>query len=227
VKDRIDKIRRRIADAAFSCGRNPDSVTLVAVSKTVPADRIRAAVAVGLCVFGENYIQEALKKIDEIADPGLSWHFIGHLQSNKAKYVVRNFDLIHSVDSLKLAAEISRQGEKQGKIQDILVQVNIAGESTKSGVETQNAMALVECISRLSHLRIKGLMTLPPFFDQPEKVRPYFRALTRLKKEIQAAGIENVDMTELSMGMSGDFETAIAEGATMVRIGTAIFGERE
>jgi len=226
MKDRIDQIRHRIYSAALACDRDPGSVTLVAVSKNMPADTIRKAVDAGLRVFGENYIQEAEKKIDAVADPRLSWHFIGHLQSNKAKYVVCCFDLIHSVDTLKLATEIHRQAEKLEKVQDILVQVNIAGESTKSGVETRNALTLVEGISRLSHIRIKGLMTLPPFFDQPEKVRPYFMALSRLREEIQAAGIDNVEMTELSMGMSGDFEAAIAEGATMVRIGTAIFGER-
>jgi pyridoxal phosphate enzyme (YggS family) len=226
VKDRIDQIHHRIKNAALACGRDPTTVKLVAVSKTVPADIIRRAADEGVRIFGESYVQEALSKMKEIEDPNISWHFIGHLQSNKAKYVVYGFDLIHSVDTLKLAAEINRQAVKIGKAQDILVQVNISGEATKSGIETRNARALIEDISRLSYLRIKGLMTLPPFFDQPEKVRPYFRALSRLKDEIQAAGIDNVEMTELSMGMSGDFEAAITEGATMVRIGTALFGER-
>jgi len=226
VKDRIQQIRHQIKEAALACGRDPASVTLVAVSKTVPADIIRKAADEGQRVFGESYVQEAVSKINEIADPSLSWHFIGHLQSNKSKYVVRDFDLIHSVDSLKLATEVHRQAEKLGKIQNILVQVNIAGESTKTGVEAQEVLTLIDGISRLSNVRINGLMTLPPFFDQPEKVRPYFRALARLKDNIQAAGIDNVKMNELSMGMSGDFEAAIAEGATMVRIGTALFGER-
>ena len=157
----------------------------------------------------------------------MSWHFIGHLQSNKAKYVVRAFDLIHSVDSLKLAAEISRQAEKLGKMQDILVQVNVGGESSKSGATPKDALDLVTAISRLSHLRVLGLMTLPPFFDAPEKVRPYFRALADLKQKIQAANLPGVEMKDLSMGMSGDFEAAIAEGATLVRIGTLLFGERK
>lgn len=227
MKARLHAIRRRIRDAAVASGRDPDSVTLVAVSKTVSADRVREAADAGLRIFGENYIQEALKKIDEIADPRLSWHFIGHLQSNKAKYVVRAFDLIHSVDSLKLAAEISRQAEKLGKMQDILVQVNVGGESSKSGATPKDALDLVTAISRLSHLRVLGLMTLPPFFDAPEKVRPYFRALADLKQKIQAANLPGVEMKDLSMGMSGDFEAAIAEGATLVRIGTLLFGERK
>lgn len=226
MKDRIDRIRDRIKDAALACGRDPTTVKLVAVSKTVPVDILRQATEAGVRIFGESYVQEALSKMNEIDDPAVSWHFIGHLQSNKAKYVVHGFDLIHSVDSLKLASEINRQAEKLGKIQAILVQVNIAGEPTKSGIDAKNTLSLIEGISQLPHLRIKGLMTLPPFFDQPEKVRPYFRTLSRLKDEIQAAGMNNVEMAELSMGMSGDFEAAIAEGATMVRIGTALFGER-
>ncbi|MDA3894533.1 MAG: YggS family pyridoxal phosphate-dependent enzyme [Desulfobacteraceae bacterium] len=226
MKDRIEKIRLRMEKAALSCGRDPLDVSLVAVTKTVSADNVKAAVGTGVTIFGENYIQEAMKKIDEIDDNRLSWHFIGHLQSNKAKYVVRYFDLIHSIDTLKLAQEINRQAEKLDKIQNILVQVNIAMEATKSGVSSQDTISLVREISSLKNLSVKGLMTMPPFFNQPEKVRPHFKHLAQLKDQIQRESIEHIQMNELSMGMTGDFEVAIEEGATLVRIGTAIFGGR-
>jgi len=226
VKNRIEKIKKRIEQTALSCGRDPLSVQLVAVSKTVSSKNVKAVVNAGVFTFGENYIQEAMEKIDEIADSRLSWHFIGHLQSNKAKYVVRYFDLIHSVDTLKLATEINRQAKKRGKIQNILVQVNIAMEATKSGVASKDTIALIREISQLENLAVKGLMTMPPFFNQPEKVRPYFKALAQLKNQIQKESINNIEMKELSMGMTGDFEVAIEEGATLVRIGTAIFGDR-
>lgn len=226
MKDRIIKIRNKIEQIALSCGRDPLNVNLVAVTKTVSADTIKAAIDAGVFIFGENYIQEAMNKIDDIADTRLSWHFIGHLQSNKAKYVVRYFDLIHSVDTLKLAKEINRQAKKLDKIQNILVQVNIAMEATKSGVASKDTISLIREISTLKNLSVKGLMTMPPFFNQPEKVRPYFKHLAQLKKQIQTESIENIEMKELSMGMTGDFEVAIEEGATFVRIGTAIFGDR-
>ncbi|MBT8359204.1 MAG: YggS family pyridoxal phosphate-dependent enzyme, partial [Deltaproteobacteria bacterium] len=156
----------------------------------------------------------------------VSWHFIGHLQTNKAKYAVRIFDLIHSVDSFKLALELNKHAGKTGKIQHILIQVNVAGESSKSGISTQDTMNLIKKISALKNLAIKGLMTMPPFFNEPEKVRPFFKDLRNLRDTIRSERIDNVDMEELSMGMTGDFEAAIEEGATLVRIGTAIFGER-
>jgi len=226
VKKRIEKIRQRIEKTALSCGRDPLDVRLVAVSKTVSSKNVKAAIDAGLFIYGENYIQEAMTKIDEIADTRLSWHFIGHLQSNKAKYVVRYFDLIHSVDTLKLAKEINRQAQKQGKVQKILVQVNIAMEATKSGVATKDTISLIREISQLENLAVKGLMTMPPFFNQPEKVRPYFKTLAQLKDKVQQESIDKIEMNELSMGMTGDFEVAIEEGATLVRIGTAIFGGR-
>ena len=226
MKKRIEKIRNRIEQIALSCGRDPLNVSLVAVSKTVSPKNVKDAVKAGVFIFGENYIQEAMKKIDEIDDNRLSWHFIGHLQSNKAKYVVRYFDLIHSVDTLKLAKEIDLQAKKLNKIQSILVQVNIAMEATKSGVATKDTMSLIKDISKLENLSVKGLMTMPPFFNQPEKVRPYFKTLRQLKDQIQQESIEHIGIKELSMGMTGDFEVAIEEGATLVRIGTAIFGDR-
>ena len=227
IEARVRRVRDRIAAAAASCGRDPETVTLVAASKTVPADRIQAAIAAGVTAFGENYVQEAREKIEATAGAPVSWHFIGHLQTNKAKYAVRLFDLIHSVDSAKLARELDKRARNAGKIQKILIQVNISGEETKSGIDTAHALDLVGDVSAFENLAVCGLMTMPPYFNAPEKVRPYFRALKALQTAVKDKGIPNVNMTELSMGMTGDFETAIEEGATLVRVGTAIFGERE
>jgi len=222
----IKTIRERIRSAALAAGRQPEAVRLVAVSKTVPADRVRAAVQAGITLLGENYIQEAREKIEALQDMDVSWHFIGHLQSNKAKYAVRLFDTIHSVDSLKLARELDKQAAKNTKVQDILIQVNTGKEASKAGVYEEEALALVRRAGRMAHLSVKGLMTLPPYFNAPDKVRPYFLALRELRDRIQAEALPGVSMDELSMGMTGDFEAAIQEGATLVRIGTAIFGER-
>ena len=227
ISARIRNIRHRIEHAATACGRDPKSVKLVAVTKTVPVDRIIPAIHAGLTCFGENYIQEAAEKIEALSGQAVSWHFIGHLQSNKAKYAVRYFDLIHSVDSLKLAKEIDRQAEKRDKIQRILIQVNVGAEMSKSGAAIEETIELVEKISHLENLSIRGLMTLPPYFDDPERAKPFFQSLAHLKYRIDEAGFDNVAMEELSMGMSGDFEAAIEEGATLVRIGTAIFGARQ
>jgi PLP dependent protein len=227
ISENIAAVRERMAQAARRCGRDPADVALVAVSKTHPAEMVRQAWAAGVTTVGENYIQEAREKISALADCALSWHFIGHLQSNKAKIAVGLFDLIHGVDTLKLAREIDKQAAKIGKTQALLIQVNISGEDTKSGTTEASAVALVREAARLEHIKIRGLMTMPPFFDQPERARPYFAALRRLRDRIRTEAIAGVDMSELSMGMTGDFEVAIAEGATLVRIGTAIFGPRE
>jgi len=226
IQSRLKRVKERIEAVALSSGRAPKTVKLVAVSKTVPADRILAAIKAGVTDLGENYVQEAREKIEALRAESIFWHFIGHLQSNKAKYAVRLFDLIHSVDSLKLAKELNKRASAIGKVQKILVQVNISGEATKSGIETEQAVDLVRQIVPLESLAVCGLMTMPPYFNAPDKVRPYFRALRDLKDIIRKEAIANVDMTELSMGMTGDFEAAIEEGATLVRIGTAIFGER-
>jgi pyridoxal phosphate enzyme (YggS family) len=226
VKDRLDRIKKRITDAAIRCGRDPESVRLVAVSKTMDADRVAQAIDAGAAILGENYIQEARDKFNALYDRPVRWHFIGHLQSNKAKYAVRMFDLIHSVDSFKLAGALDKEARKNDKVQDILVQVNISREETKSGIEETEAVDLVTRVNGLKNVQIKGLMTMPPFFDQPEKARPYFRRLARLRERIISSGIPGAGMEELSMGMTGDFEVAIEEGATLVRIGTAIFGAR-
>ena len=226
IESRLKLVKDRIKETALSSGRDPKTVKLVAVSKTVPVDRTRAAIKAGVTVLGENYVQEAREKIEALGEKKVSWHFIGHLQSNKAKYAVRLFDMIHSVDSLKLAKELNKRAGAIGKVQKILVQVNISGEATKSGIETEQAVDLVRQIAPLENLTICGLMTMPPYFNAPDKVRPYFRALKGLQDIIRKEAIANVHMTELSMGMTGDFEAAIQEGATLVRIGTAIFGER-
>jgi pyridoxal phosphate enzyme (YggS family) len=226
IQNRLERVKERITKAAISSGRDPKTVKLVAVSKTVPLDRIQAGIKAGVTDLGENYVQEAREKIEALAGENVCWHFIGHLQSNKAKYAVKLFDLIHSVDSFKLAKELDRRAGALGKVQPILIQVNISGEETKSGIEAEKALALVRETAPLENLGVRGLMTMPPYFNAPDKVRPYFRALRSLHERIHEEAIPNIDMPELSMGMTGDFETAIEEGATLVRIGTAIFGER-
>ena len=225
IAGNLARINERIRAAAEKAGRNPASVRLVAVSKTRPAADIVAAFQAGQTVFGENYIQELLPKLAGIQE-AVQWHVIGHLQSNKVKYIAGQVAMIHSVDRVSLAQEIDRQWGKLGKICDVLIQVNISGEVTKSGTTEAGAIQLVRECALLPNISVKGLMTMPPFFDNPDAARPYFAELRRLAKVIAAEQIAGVDMTELSMGMSGDFEAAIMEGATLVRIGSAIFGER-
>ncbi len=226
IEHNLAAIEERIRAAAIESRRDPDEIRLIAVSKTVPAERVREAVQAGAHILGENYIQEAREKVEALKETPASWHFIGHLQTNKAKYVVRFADLIHSVDRIKLAAELDKQAHKLGKVQPILIQVNVSGETTKSGTAPEDLRELLQEASQLPNISIQGLMTLPPFFDDPKGARPYFRRLAELRDEMAALNIENISVKELSMGMTGDFEAAIAEGATMVRIGTAIFGAR-
>lgn len=227
IKNNLEVVKKRIEDAALRTNRDPKTIRLIAVSKTVPANCVQDAIAAGLSVFGENYIQEARSKIESIGRNNISWHFIGHLQTNKAKYAVRLFDMIHSVDSLNLARELDKRAKKENKVLPILIQVNIAEEATKYGAGTDEVISLLRKIAPFENLSVRGLMTMPPYFNEPEKVRPYFRELKNLQVRIQGEGIPDIRMAELSMGMTGDFETAIEEGATMVRIGTAIFGERQ
>ncbi|OGU14509.1 MAG: YggS family pyridoxal phosphate enzyme [Geobacteraceae bacterium GWC2_53_11] len=221
----LARINGRIQAAAEGAGRDPATVRLVAVSKTRPAADIIAAFHAGQVLFGENYIQELVPKLAEVQEP-VQWHVIGHLQSNKVKYFAGQVAMIHSVDRLSLAEEIDRQWGKLGKTCDILIQVNISGEASKSGTTEEGAIQLVRECALLPNIRVKGLMTMPPFFDDPEAARPYFAELRQLGQTIAALKITGVEMSELSMGMSGDFEAAIQEGATLVRVGTAIFGER-
>lgn len=223
---RIQNIQKRIKEAADGCGRDPSTVRLVAVSKTIPVNRVREAIEAGVTVLGESYVQEAREKFNQLATYPVSWHFIGHLQTNKAKYAVRLFDMIHSVDTLKLARELNKQSQKNAKVQNILIQINISKESSKSGADAKNVLDLIDTVRHLENLSVKGLMTMPPFFNDPEKARPYFSALRNLRDRIRQETPPEVALDELSMGMTGDFEVAIQEGATLVRIGTAIFGER-
>lgn len=224
----ISSIYKRISHAAMRAGRNPQDVKLIAVTKTVSIERIREAIDAGLKIFGENRVQEAQKKVmsDElrVTSGKIQWHLIGHLQKNKAKYAVRLFNLIHSVDSIGLAEEINRSAEKTGKIQDVLTEVKLSPEVTKHGTSKTELVGLIKAVSAMKNLNLIGLMTIPPFFENPEDTRLYFRELRELRDKAVAAGF---DLPELSMGMSHDFEAAIEEGATMVRIGTAIFGERK
>ncbi|MBN1932459.1 MAG: YggS family pyridoxal phosphate-dependent enzyme [Desulfobacterales bacterium] len=226
MKKKLKNVIERIRKAAEISGRDPETIRLVAVTKTVSVDRVAEAIDAGVTILGENYIQEAREKVTALSSYPVSWHFIGHLQTNKSKYVVKFADLIHSVDSLKLAQSIDKQAKKINKIQKILIQVNIGEENSKSGISVQNARDLIKEMSTLQNLSIKGLMILPPFFNNPEKVRPYFVEIRNLRDRLKKENIPNVSMNELSMGMTGDFEVAIEEGATLVRIGTAIFGER-
>jgi hypothetical protein len=222
IAQNLAEVRRRINAAAQRAGRDPAAVRLLAVSKTMPVEMVREAVAADQRLFGENYLQEARPKIEALGQAA-SWHFIGHLQSKKAKAVVALFELIHGVDRLKLAQALDAAAAQMGKVQDILIQVNLAEEATKSGVAPEAAPELLREISRLPHLRVMGLMTMPPFLA-PEAVRPYFRALRELRDRL--TDLSGHSLPELSMGMSGDFEVAIEEGATLVRVGTAIFGSR-
>ncbi len=226
ITDNIKSVMDEISSATERAGRDPSSVRLVVVTKTVDTARIREAVTAGAVILGENRVQEAMEKIESLGGIA-SWHLIGRLQSNKAKYAVKLFDLIHSVDSLALAQEINKQAGKIGKVQDVLIEVSIAGEEQKAGVALDNTTALIRNAAILNNISIKGLMTIPPLLDDPEAVRPYFRKLRELATSIAHENIPGVSMKEISMGMSGDFEAAIEEGATMVRVGTAIFGSRK
>jgi len=225
IGDNLKQINERIAAAARNAGRDPASVRLVAVSKTQPAAAVMEAARAGQGLFGENYVQELTAKTKDVT-ASVEWHFIGHLQSNKVRQLAGFVTMIHSVDRLSLAEEIDRQWGKLEKACDVLIEVNLAGEETKSGTTAAAVLDLVRRVATLPHVRIRGFMTMPPFFDDPEGARPYFRQLRLLAAEIAAEKVQGVEMAELSMGMSGDFEVAIAEGATLVRVGTAIFGDR-
>jgi len=226
ISDNVDRIRGRIAQACQRSGRSPSEVTLIAVSKTFPWGDIAEAAQAGVTDVGENYVQELLAKREQLAAVPLRWHFIGHLQSNKVRYIAAWIEMVHAVDSGSLAREIDRQAGRAGRIIDILVEVNTTGEQSKFGVLPQEARNLVQSMDGLTHLRIAGLMTIGPFLPDPEGSRPMFRQLRQLKEELARLRQPNVSMHHLSMGMTGDFEVAIEEGATCVRIGTAIFGSR-
>jgi hypothetical protein len=226
VEANIQHIREAMAAAARRSGRPTSAVRLMAVTKTVDDDRILTAIRTGVEIIGENYVQEAKRKIEKLGKSG-EWHLIGRLQTNKAKYAVHLFDMIHSVDRWELAAELDRRARADGRIVPILIEVNVSGEESKSGIPFSAALDLVHLVAPLENLSIRGLMTMPPWCDNPEESRPYFRALRELQNKIAGEAIPRVEMRELSMGMTDDYVVAIEEGATIVRIGRGIFGERK
>ena len=227
LRERLEAVRSRIAESARRAGRLPEEITLIAVSKTHPAEVLRRAIEAGATDLGENRVQEAEGKIEEVGRETARWHLIGHLQSNKARRAVSLFDLIHSVDSKELALRLNRLCGEEGRSSlPVLIQVDLGGEETKAGASESELPSVFERIAACEHLRLNGLMTLPPFFEDASLVRPFFRRLRELRDHYKAQGAFGDSRGELSMGMSHDFELAIEEGATMVRVGTAIFGER-
>ena len=225
IEKNLEIIKQRIERSCKKIGRNPDEITLVGVTKTVNVDIIKEAYSYGLINFGENKVQELLSKKD-ILPENINWHLIGHLQRNKVKYIIDFIYLIHSLDSYELALEIDRQAKKSKRQIPVLIQVNTSSEETKYGIEPENALTLTKQIAELENLKIKGLMTIGAFFSDPEMVRPCFKTLKKIFDKIKMLDLKNVDMKELSMGMTNDYEVAIEEGATIIRIGTALFGER-
>jgi pyridoxal phosphate enzyme (YggS family) len=226
IADRLTEVRARIAAAARSVGRDPSSVRLIAVSKTFPLDLVRDAYAAGQREFGENRVQEALEKIQDAVDLDIRWHLLGHLQTNKARRAASAFTMIQSVDSLDLLRKLDAAAEGSGAMPRLLIQVDLAGEETKFGVRPADVPPLFEAAASLRAARVVGLMTLPPIPENPEDARPWFVQLRQLRDTWAASGVPADMLQELSMGMSGDFEAAVQEGATMVRVGTAIFGKR-
>jgi hypothetical protein len=227
IEENLAQVRERIAAACRRSGRNPEDVKLVAISKTFPPERIREAYAAGLRDFGENRVQEGAAKQPALADLSITWHLVGHLQTNKAKAARELFHWVHSVDSFRLAQKLDQAAVSGGGRLPVLLEVNLGGEESKTGVGESEVVQLVEQICQLATLEVRGLMVIPPFFGDPEQVRPYFRRLRQLAQKIDARNIPNIAMQQLSMGMSHDFEVAIEEGATLIRVGTAIFGTRE
>ena len=220
---RLQEVRFRIAAASARARRDPSSVSLVVVTKTVPAERVRELVEAGHSLFGENRVQEAVEKMAAVG-AGATWHFVGHLQRNKARAAVGRFDLIHSVDGVELARELERRAAEAGVVQKVLVQANLAGEATKHGADAGGVLPLAEAVAACSSLDLRGLMVIPPPVTRPEDARPWFRRLAELRETV--AGRLGRPLPELSMGMTDDFEVAVEEGATLVRIGRAIVGER-
>ena len=227
IEENVARVRERIGAACRRCGRGPDDVKLLAISKTFPPESIRAAYEAGLRDFGENRVQEAKAKRPALADLSITWHLVGHLQTNKAKAARELFQWVDSVDSFRLAQKLEQAAAPGGGRLPILLEVNLGGEESKAGVGESETAQLAEQISQLATLETRGLMVIPPYFADPEQVRPYFRRLRELAQEIEARNIGSVSMRELSMGMSHDFEVAIEEGATIIRVGTAIFGQRD
>ena len=226
IRERLARVREQIARAAECAGRSAEDITLIAVSKTFDSTTVQKAVDAGASELGENRVQEALAKAGQVKGD-VRWHLIGHLQSNKARQAVETFDVIHTVDSRELAERLDRIAGQIGRRPSVLVQVDLAHEPTKSGADESELPAIIEALDAARHLEFRGLMTLPPFFDSPERARAYFRRLREILEHLNRSREPERKLTDLSMGMSHDFEVAIEEGATMVRVGTAIFGSRE
>lgn len=223
LSERISSVFKKITYAALKAGKNPEEIKLIAVTKSQPIEKIKEATQLGVRVFGENRLQEAKLKIEKLKEFSIEWHMIGHLQSNKVKEATKLFEVIHSLDSEKLAILINKEAEKINKIQRILIQVKLSEEESKHGIKEEEVENLLKICQGLKNLKVEGLTTIPPYFENPEDVRPYFRKLRQLKEDLSQKGYH---LKELSMGMSHDFEVAIEEGATIVRIGTALFGQR-
>ncbi|MBP5463299.1 MAG: YggS family pyridoxal phosphate-dependent enzyme [Lachnospiraceae bacterium] len=226
VTENLQKVRERITIACNKAGRSEEEVTLIAVSKTKPEEMIREAFAAGQTDFGENKVQEMCSKAESMSDLPIRWHLIGHLQKNKVRKAVAVACMIHSVDSVELANEIQKEAARIGKIQDILLEINVAGEESKFGLRPEETVVVAEQIASLPNVHLCGLMTVAPYTEHPEDNRAYFAQLRKISVDIQSKNYDNVSMYCLSMGMSNDFEEAITEGATMVRVGSLIFGER-
>ena len=225
LKERLEEVEEKIQEACRRAGRDRSEVTLIAVSKTKPAEIIKEPYALGVRVFGENKVQELTEKF-EVLPKDIRWHMIGHLQTNKVKYIADKVELIHSVDSLRLAETIEKEAAKRGRVIDILVEVNVAEEESKFGLKKEEVIPFIEKVAGFSHINVRGLMTIAPFVENPEKNRSVFADLRKLSVDITAKNIDNVNVSILSMGMTNDYEVAIEEGATMVRVGTGIFGAR-
>ena len=225
LTENVIEVEKRVQAACDRAGRSRDEVTLIAVSKTKPVSDIEEVLTTGILDYGENKVQELSDKF-EVLPKNIRWHMIGHLQRNKVKYLMGKAVMIHSVDSLRLAEQIEHEAAKADLVMPVLIEVNVAEEESKFGTTSTAALELVEAVAKLPHVKVKGLMTIAPFTDNPEDNRVYFKKLKQLSVDIKSKNIDNVDMDELSMGMTGDYEVAIEEGATMVRVGTGIFGKR-
>jgi pyridoxal phosphate enzyme (YggS family) len=225
VSAKCREVFQHIGEAAARCGRSANEIRLLAASKSQSVDKIQAAIEAGIRLFGENYVQEIQKKKSAVHG-SIEWHMIGHLQRNKIKTALDVCDLVQSLDSVELARALDKEGRKRGRVVRAFVEVNLAAEKNKGGIAPERVAALLEESGKLPHIRIEGMMAVPPFREDPEDVRPYFRALRELRDEVKALKTPNVDLRELSMGMTHDFSVAIEEGATLIRIGTAIFGPR-
>jgi len=226
IKENIDGILERIADVCERSGRNPDDITLIAVSKTVNADRAREAVEAGILNLGENRVQELTDKYEKLSDTEVKWHMIGHLQKNKVKYIIDKVELIHSVESIELANEINKRAEKNNLKVNILVELNIGEEESKFGISEESVYDFVKSLEQFENINVLGIMTVAPFAEDPEEIRWVFKKMKVIFDKLSSMNIKNSNMKFLSMGMTNDFEIAIEEGANIIRIGTAVFGER-